>query len=139
MGEGGVHKNLTFADGGEGGVQNGQKNADVINERPLTELCMNLVLVTFEPWFLGPWCEKLLSWQPGNAHMSHISHINLNSRSKMFEKCAEQHSLTNQHLSQGTSGMKEKLGLNLSIGCKIPAITIGYPYVFGIILYFRMI
>ena len=35
-GRGGVHKNLTFADGGEGGVQNGQKNADVINERPLS-------------------------------------------------------------------------------------------------------
>ena len=34
---GGVHKNLTFADGGTGGrgVQNGPKNADVINERPL--------------------------------------------------------------------------------------------------------
>ena len=32
---GGVHKNLTFADGGEGGVQNGLRNADVINERPL--------------------------------------------------------------------------------------------------------
>ena len=32
----GVHKNLTFADGGEGGgAQNGQKNADIINERPL--------------------------------------------------------------------------------------------------------
>ena len=31
----GVHKNLTFAGGGEGGVQNYQKNADVINERPL--------------------------------------------------------------------------------------------------------
>ena len=36
-GEGGDNKNLTFADGGEGGgVQNGLKNADVINERPLT-------------------------------------------------------------------------------------------------------
>ena len=33
-GGGGVHKNLTFATRG-GGVQNGQKNADVINERPL--------------------------------------------------------------------------------------------------------
>ena len=32
----GVHKNLTFADRGRGGgVKNGQKNADVINERPL--------------------------------------------------------------------------------------------------------
>ena len=28
----GVYKNLTFADGGRGGVQNGLKNADVINE-----------------------------------------------------------------------------------------------------------
>ena len=34
---GGVHKNLTFADGGGGGgVKNSLKNADVINERPLT-------------------------------------------------------------------------------------------------------
>ena len=32
--EGGIHKNLTFADGE---VQNGKKNADVTNERPLTE------------------------------------------------------------------------------------------------------
>ena len=50
---GGVNQNLTHADrgegggpqksdicwrGGEGGVQNGQKNADVINERPLISL-----------------------------------------------------------------------------------------------------
>ena len=40
-GEGGGHKNLTFADGGGGGgggAQNGKKNADVINERPLRNL-----------------------------------------------------------------------------------------------------
>ena len=52
----------------------------------------------------------------------------------MFEKCAEQHSLTNQHLSQGTSGMKEKLGLNLSIGGKIPAnkmMIFGHPRVWS--------
>ena len=36
---GGGHKNLTFADGGEGeGVQNGLKNADIINERPLSQV-----------------------------------------------------------------------------------------------------
>ena len=40
---GGVHKNLTFADGGEWGVQNGPKNADVINERPLTN-----IMIVFE-------------------------------------------------------------------------------------------
>ena len=35
----GVHKNLTFADRGRGGgVKNGPKNADVINERPLSLL-----------------------------------------------------------------------------------------------------
>ena len=34
-GRGGVHKNLTFADRGEGGSKMAKKNADVINERPL--------------------------------------------------------------------------------------------------------
>ena len=31
----GGQQKLTFADGGRGGVQNGLKNADVINEQPL--------------------------------------------------------------------------------------------------------
>ena len=41
----GVHKNLTFADGGEGGVQNDLKNADVINERPLISLAGAIILM----------------------------------------------------------------------------------------------
>ena len=65
-GSGGVHKNLTFADGG---VQNGQKNADVINERPLTTPQMTVVGAVREntknylkqsllwalTWLLGCW------------------------------------------------------------------------------------
>ena len=44
---GGGHKNLTFADGGGGGgVQNGRKNADVINERPLR----NTLAITNPIW-----------------------------------------------------------------------------------------
>ena len=38
LGGGGVNQILTFADRGEGGAQNGKKNADVINERPLMSL-----------------------------------------------------------------------------------------------------
>ena len=45
-----VHKNLIFADRGEGGVQNGQKNADVINERPLMVM-VEYACIYFICWF----------------------------------------------------------------------------------------
>ena len=45
---GGGHKNLTFDDGGE--VQNGLKNADVINERPLSKTKWGIKLEELQYW-----------------------------------------------------------------------------------------